>query len=472
MRTECNDGQLEFQGIGKRRVVVTVDGGRITSDAGSLVLREVAERTGIIGRFADCFSDHRNPRLIEHSVAELLAQRIYGLANGYEDLNDHDELRRDALLATLVGKDDVTGTSRKRERDRGCALAGKSTLNRLELTPADATRSSRYHKIVYDAAKIDEFFVEVFLDSHRSPPERIVLDLDATDDPLHGGQQERFFHGYYGCYCYLPLYIFCGDFLLCARLRPSNLDASKGSKEELERIFGQIRRRWPEVHILIRADSGFAREEIMAWCEANGVDYVLGLAKNSRLVGRIRKQINRACRRYLDSGHAARSYVDFRYRTRTSWSRNRRVIGKAEYLRKGANPRFIVTSLSRNDTDGQTLYEKIYCARGDMENRIKEQQLGMFADRTSSHTMRANQLRLWLASVAYLLVAELRRVGLRATELAKAQVGTVRTRLFKIGAVVTISVRRIHVRLSTSHPSCQLLATILNNISRSYPMRT
>jgi Transposase DDE domain group 1 len=471
VQTECNDGQLEFQGLGRRRVVATADGGRITSDAGSLVLREVAERTGILDRLAECFTDYRNPKLIEHSVAELLAQRIYGLANGYEDLNDHDELRRDALLATLVGKDDVTGTSRKRKQDRGCALAGKSTLNRLELTPADATAQSRYQKIVYDGNRIDHLLVDVFLDAHREPPERIVLDLDATDDPLHGEQEGRFFHGYYGCYCYLPLYIFCGDFLLCARLRPSDIDASKGSTEELERIVGQIRCRWANVEIVIRADSGFAREEIMAWCEANGVDYVLGLAKNKRLKERIRKAMNRACWRQHESGQAARSYVDFRYRTRTSWSRKRRVIGKAEYLAKGANPRFIVTSLSKKDSDGQTLYEKVYCARGDMENRIKEQQLGMFADRTSTHTMRANQLRLWLASMAYVLVAELRRVGLRATELAKAQVGTIRTRLFKIGAVVTVSVRRIHVRLSSSHPSCRLLPTILANISRAYPMR-
>ena len=434
-------------------------------------MREVDERTGILKRFAECFTDHRNADLIEHTVEELIRQRVYGIAIGYEDLNDHGQLRDDALLATLVGKTDPTGVDRRRERDQGHPLAAASTLNRLELTPADADRHSRYKKIVYDGEAIEKGFVEVFLDATGEAPEQIILDFDATDDPLHGTQEGRFFHGYYRCYCYLPLYVFCGNFLLSARLRPSSIDAALGTIEELERIVGQIRERWAKTKILLRADSGFAREEIMAWCEANDVNYVLGLAKNPRLIASIARQMNKARRNYLKKGRAQRQFANFHYRTRTSWSRRRRVVGKAEYMAKGENPRFIVTSLPRGEVGARDLYEKVYCARGDMENRIKEQQLGMFADRTSTHTMRANQLRLWLSSMAYVLVNELRRVGLEATELAKAQVDTIRLKLFKIGALVTVSVRRVHVRLSSSHPWARLLPQVLANIRRAYPLR-
>jgi hypothetical protein len=437
-----------------------------------LLLREVAARTGLIRRFAACFSDHRRPEFIEHTVEELLGQRVLAQAQGYEDLNDHDTLRDDALLALAAGKRDLTGAHRRRERDRGHALAGRSTLNRLERTPAEATAASRYHKIVYDGEAIEGLFVDHFLDAHARPPSRIVLDLDATDDPLHGQQEGRFFHGYYRHYCYLPLYIFCGSFLLCAQLRPSDIDASAGAVEELKRIVGQIRARWPGVAIWIRADSGFAREAIMAWCEANGVEYVLGLARNARLGRALGVELEQARQERERTGRSARRFKDFRYRTRKSWSRERRVVGKAEQLRGKANPRFVVTSLPQDRLSASTLYKKVYCARGDMENRIKEQQLGMFADRTSTATMRANQLRLWIASLAYALMHELRRVGLAGTALAQAQVGTLRTRLLKLSGVVTLSVRRVRIALSSVFPLQRVFERALLNVQRAYPLRT
>jgi hypothetical protein len=453
-------------------VVAAFNGGRQTSDAGVLLLREVAERTGLIRRFAACFTDHRRPEFLEHTVEELLGQRVLAQAQGYEDLNDHDTLRDDALLALAAGKRDLSGVHRRRERDRGHALAGRSTLNRLERTPAEATAASRYHKIVYHDEAVEDLFVEHFLDVHERPPSRIVLDLDATDDPLYGDQEGRFFHGYYRQYCYLPLYIFCGAFLLCAKLRPSDRDASAGAVEELERIVGQIRARWPGVEIWIRADSGFAREALLAWCEANGVEYVLGLARNARLVRAIGSELEQARREREHTGRSARRFKDFRYRTRKSWSRERRVVGKAEQLRGKANPRFVVTSLPPERLSASTLYRKVYCARGDMENRIKEQQLGMFADRTSTATMRANQLRLWIASLAYTLVHELRRVGLVGTALAQAQVGTVRTRLLKLSGVVTLSVRRVRIALTSVFPLQRVFERALLNVQRTYPLRT
>jgi Transposase DDE domain group 1 len=468
--TDCSSEQLEFQGLGSRRVVAGFDAGRATSDGGVLLLREVVQQTGLLRDFAGCFRDYRNPALIEHSVEELVSQRVLGQALGYEDLNDHDWLRDDALFAVGTGKDDPTGSDRRRERDRGHPLAAHATLNRLELTPANADKSSRYHKVVYDAGAIDQLLVDAFLRGHAQPPQRIVLDLDATDDPLHGQQEGRFFHGYYRSYCYLPLYIFCGDFLLCARLRRSNIDASAGSVEELERIIGRIRQRWPEVEIWIRADSGFAREAIMHWCEENRVQYVLGLARNARLEAALEEEMAEAKRRHEHSGKPERIFKDFSYQTHDTWSRSRRVVGKAEWLPGKENPRFVVSSLCQQEVEAAELYEKIYCARGDMENRIKEQQLGLFADRTSSHTMRANQLRLYFASMAYVLVNELRRVGLAGTALARAQVSTIRTRLFKIGAVVRISVRRVYVALSSVFPLRQIFCQVLLNL-RAYPLR-
>jgi hypothetical protein len=470
MQTECSARQLEFEGFERRRVVAAFNAGRTTSEGGLLLLREVAERTGLLRQFAACFRDHRAPERIEHTVEELVAQRVLGIACGHEDLNDHDVIRDDALLALAAGKRDLTGAERARARDRGHALAGKSTLNRLERTPEGASAADRYHKIEYDSAAIEQLLVDLFLDAHPRPPQRIVLDLDATDDPLHGQQEGRFFHGYYRSYCYLPLYIFCGDFLLCALQRPSNLDASAGALEELERIVAQVRARWPEVEIWIRGDSGFARDAILAWCEANRVGYVLGLARNPRLQAERAAEMEQVREEQGERGGAVRRYKDFRYRTRETWSRERRVIGKAERLPGKDNPRFVVTSLAIERVEARVLYEKLYCARGDMENRIKEQQLDLFADRTSTRTMRGNQLRLWLASLAYVLVNELRRVGLRGTQLARAQAGTIRTRLLKIAGVVTISVRRVSVALSSVHPLQGVFAQALRNLQHADPL--
>ena len=472
MQTQCIPEQMEFQGLARRKVVADFSGGEVTSDAGGLLVREVAEGAGILRRFAGCFTDYRNPDQIEHTITELVSQRIYGIALGYEDINDHDDLRSDVLLATLVGKTDPTGSARLRRRDRGYPLAGKSTLNRLELAPAGIESKHRYHKIVCQPELVDQFFIETFLDAHQEPPRRIILDFDATDDPTHGGQEDRFFHAYYGCYCYLPLYVFCDDHLLCARLRPSNIDASAGSLEELIRIVGQIRRRWPDVQIIFRGDSGFARDDLMTWCDDHDVDYILGLARNPRLVRSIKQQLKKAKKKFWKTQQSVRYFRDFRYRTLKSWSRKRRVVGKAEQLSKGENPRFVVTSLSKSDFDARSLYEDLYCARGDMENRIKEQQLGLFADRTSSSVFSANQLRLWLSSVAYVLLSELRRIGLKGTDLARAQCSTIRTKLLKIGAVVSLSVRRIWIRCASGCPYQTLFNRVFENLRRHYvPLR-
>ncbi len=471
MKTECNPTQLEFHALGRREVVGRFDGGNITSDAGGLLLRETEKRTGIISGFARCFEDLRNPEMIEHTVAELVAQRIYGLALGYEDLNDHDDLRRDPLFAVLVGKEDPEGERRAREQDRGKAAAGKSTLNRLELTPADPTEAElRYKKIIMKPAEIDRLFVDVFLQAHEKAPEEIILDVDATDDPLHGNQEGRFFHGYYMNYCYLPLYIFCGEFLLGARLRSSNIDASEGTVEELERIVRQIRTVWPMVKIIVRGDSGFCRDEIMAWCETNHIDYVLGFAKNERLKAIIAEELRQAQELYEGTKKAARVFKDFRYETRESWTRERRVVAKAEYLEKGANPRFVVTSIDMKQLDSRTLYEQLYCGRGDMENRIKEQQLWLFADRTSTGKMRANQLRLYFSSAAYALVQALRRLGLAGTQMASAQCNTIRLKLLKVGAQVKVTVRKVWISLAGGYPYADLFHQIYRNIQTA-PLR-
>ena len=376
---------------------------------------------------------------------------------GYEDLNDHEQLRRDPLLAVLVEKRDPSGESRARERDRGQALAGKSTLNRLELTEAAVKEKERYKKIALDLEAVDRLLVQIFLEAHDQPPAEMVLDLDATDDPLHGQQEGRFVHGYYGHYCYLPLYIFCGDYLLCARLRPSNIDASAGCVEELKRIAAEIRRAWPQVRITLRGDSGFCREELMAGCEENQVDYVLGLAKNERLKAEITSEEEQAAAKFAETGQAARVFKEFGYQTRESWSRARRVIAKAEHLAKGANPRFVVTSLGTEAWEARRLYEELYCARGEMENRIKEQ-LMLFADRTSTAWLRSNQIRLYFSSVAYALMEALRRLGLKGTELARAQCDTLRLKLLKIGALIRITVRRVWVSMAGGYPYVDLFA--------------
>jgi len=469
MKTECNPKQFEFHALGRREVVGGFDGGKITSDGGGLLLREADARIGLMSRLADCFVDYRNPQSTEHSVQALLAQRIYGVALGYEDLNDHDVLRSDSLLATLVGKTDVTGEMRLREQDKGCPLASSSTLNRLELSDPEQAQQSRYKRIAADAQALDHLLVELFIESYTKPPREIWLDLDATDDPLYGNQEGRFFHGYYGCYCYLPLYIFCGGHLLCARLRPANCDASTGSVQELSRIVAQIREHWPKTRICIRGDSGFCRESIMHWCETHQVKYLFGLARNPRLVRAIGAELHQAREAHHRTGQAARRFRDFTYRTRKSWSRMRRVVGKAEHLSKGANPRFVVTNLPTSRAGAKRLYEKLYCARGDMENRIKEQQLDLFADRTSAATIRANQLRLYFASFAYVLMYALRRLGLAGTQLARAQCTTIRLKLLKIGARLKITVRKVWLSFSESYPYAKDFTGVLNNL-RAYPL--
>ena len=442
MPTQCSVDLFGFAPVEGRRVEAGFDGGTITSDAGALLLGATDRAIGLIGRMASCFADARRPDLIEHGVGTLVGQRVFGIALGYEDLNDHDHLRHDPAMAVLAGK--------LAARRSDCApVAGKSTLNRLELGRASPTR---YHRIAHDGAAIERLFVDLFLEAHKSAPQQIVLDLDATDDPIHGHQEGRFFHGYYDGYCYLPLYVFCGRHLLAAKLRRSNIDASAGAVEEIERIVAQIRTRWPKTRILLRADSGFAREVLMAWCEANRVDYLFGLARNARLVEEIAVELIQAEEEADRTGKPARRFTDFMWSTLDSWSRRRRVIGKAEWTQGEANPRFVVTSLKPREATGRHLYEEVYCARGEMENRIKETQGDLFADRTSAATMRANQLRLWFASMAYVLICALRRIGLRHTPFAEATCGTIRLKLLKIGALVRISVRRVKFAMASGCP--------------------
>jgi hypothetical protein len=464
--------RADFQPHYNKEVVGLFDGGAITSDAGALLLREVEVKQKIIQRFTRCFTDHRKPELIEHRVEELVAQRIYALALGYEDLNDHDQLRHDPLMALLVGKEDPTGQDRSRQRDRGKALAGKSTLNRLELSPAGAGPNSRYKKITACLADMELLLTDFFIEAHPTPPKEIILDFDATDDPIHGDQLGRFFHGYYDEYCYLPLYIFCGEHLLCAQLRPADQDAAAGSVFKLAALVERIRRAWPEVKIIVRADSGFCRERLMQWCEKNGVDYVIGLAKNERLRWEIDLEMKLAQAEFQATREPARRFRDFTYQTRESWSRSRRVIGKAEYLSGGENPRFIVTSISGEKCDGRTLYEATYCARGEMENRIKEQQLMLFADRTSAEDMRANQIRLFFSSMAYVLLSAMRRIGLAGTPFEKSQCNTIRLKLLKVGALVRITVRKIWLSFSQSYPYSDWFMKILDKIRSAPPAMT
>ncbi len=443
MPTYCSSKTLDFGACSGRRIVAAFDGGALTSDAGALLLREADRAIGLSRRVAACFRDGRDGARVEHTIETLVGQRFHGIALGYEDLSDHDDLRHDPVLGLLSGKLEAG-------RSDCAVLAGKSTLNRLETAPEAG--DARYHKISVDDEAMERVFVDLFLAAHDRPFERIILDLDATDDPLHGHQEGRFFHGYYGCYCYLPLYIFAGRHLLVAKLRRADIDASAGSKEEVARIVGQIRAKWPRARIWLRADSGFAREELMAWCEDNNVDYVFGLVRNSRLEARIGDELAQARALSQDSGEAVRLFKEFYHTTRGSWSRRRRVIAKAEHLMKGPNPRFIVTSLKPSAINGRVLYEEIYCARGEMENRIKECQLDLMADRTSAATMRANQLRLWFHSFAYVLIEAVRRIALKHTQFEKATAGTIRSKLLKIGAQVRRSVRRITVAMASACP--------------------
>jgi hypothetical protein len=480
MTTECNENLLLFHPVQGREIRCDFDGGAISSDGGGLLLREVEQQTRIIHQFANCFQDYRDPKLVEHTVEELVAQRIYGLALGYEDLNDHDQLRRDPLLAVLVDKKDLLGEERRCARDQGTALAGKSTLNRLELGGEkwEAEKPERYKKIVMEEARVDQVLVDIFLQAHEEPPAEIVLDVDATDIPLYGEQEERFFHGYYGHYCYLPLYIVCGQHVLGARLRASNQDGAAGCVEELERVIGQIRKAWPQVRIIVRGDSGFCREELLHWCEGHGVDYVIGLAQNSRLREEIAGASAQALAQYTETGKAARVFAEFSYQTRESWSRARRVIAKAEHLEKGANPRFVVTSLSAQEAcyptpsrwTPQALYEQFYCARGDMENRIKEQMM-LFADRTSTSWLHSNQIRLYFSTIAYQLMQALRRLGLAGTELAKAQCQTVRLKLLKVGALIRVTVRKVWVSLSAGFPQADLFRQVQQHLQQAKLLR-
>ena len=445
MRAECNPDLFGFAPVEGRRVEAAFDAGLATSDAGALLLGATDKVIGLIDRFAGCFVDHREPALVEHKVRTQVGQRVVGIAQGYEDVEDHDHLRHDPVMAVLAGK-----LSAKR---RNCApVAGKSTLNRLELSTALPTL---YHKISHEAAAIEALFVTLFVETQRRPPAQIVLDLDATDDPLHGRQEGRFFHGYYDCYCYLPLYIFCGRHLLASKLRRSNIDAAAGALEEVARIVAQIRANWPEVRILLRADSGFTREALMAWCEAEGVDFLFGLQRNARLVAELDAELAAARSEAEAKRRPARRYKDFMWATLDSWSCRRRVVGKAEWMpgrENGSNPRFVVTSLGRHEIKARRLYERLYCARGEMENRIKECQLDLFADRTSARSMRANQLRLWFASMAYVLLCALRRIALAHTRFAKATCGRIRLKLLKVAALVRISVRRIRFAMPSAFP--------------------
>src|ERR1035437_6188694 len=421
LMTECIQERFSFAAHFSRRVEAGFTAGQVSSDGGALLLRQVDRKIKLLERLADCFVDGRSPFLVRHRLSEMLSQRIYGLALGYEDLNDHEQLRSDTLLGLLTGK---------------------STLNRLELVG----RTKRYHRIGCSAESIDRLLTDLYIESHAAPPAQIVLDLDATDIPLYGHQPERFFHGYYDSYCYLPVYIFAGDQLLCARLRPANQDAAAGAKEEVSRIVAQVRERWPKTRIVLRADSGFCREELMGWCEANKVHYLFGLARNKRLGKIIGAQMQQARILHQTTGKAARMFSEFSYQTKKSWSRARRIVAKAEYLDKGENPRFVVTSLTADEWAAQDLYEKFYCARGEMENRIKEQ-MCLFADRLSTDEMRGNQLRLYFSALAYTLIEALRRLALKRTDWAQDQVDTIRSRLFKIGAIVRVSVRRILLSL-------------------------
>jgi hypothetical protein len=443
--TECTQSSFEFGGAWSRSVMARFDGGRITSDAGGLLLREVERRIGLLSRLSECFLDGREQSRVRHSVREMVSQRVYGLALGYEDLNDHEQLREDPLLMLLAGSADTASS-----------LAGKSTLNRLELA-GEAGEQNRYKKVHYDAEAIDRVLVEVFVEAHAEPPQEIVIDLDTTDLPLHGHQEQRFFHGFYYHYCYLPLYIVCGEHLLGVRLRPANIDASAGALEEIERIIKQIHQSWPQVKIILRADSGFCRESLMSWCEANQVEYVFGFARNERLRRIIDPHMQQAAAIYRESGQPARVFTEFTYQTNDSWSRSRRVVAKAEQIEGKENPRYLVTSLDAGNWPARKLYEELYCARGDMENRIKEQ-YSLFAGRVSAATMRANQLRLYLSAAGYVLMSAFRRLALAGTVWARAQCDTIRSQLLRIGAQVRITARKVWISIASSYPHWRVFA--------------
>ncbi|MEQ1519432.1 MAG: IS1380 family transposase [Usitatibacteraceae bacterium] len=450
--TECNQERFEFASTsGTRQIVAEFSGGTISSDAGSLLLKETDAKMNLLARFSQCFSDRRNPLLIEHTLEQMRRQRVYGLALGYEDLNDHDALRLDPLLASLAGKAEP-GTD---------LLAGKSTLNRLELGTGTP---SRYKKVTFWRDSVDELLVDIFLEAHPVAPAQIVLDIDTTDMALHGNQEDKFYHGYYKHYCYLPLYIFCGDHVLCARLRPSSIGPAVGSRKEVERIVKQIRQHWPSVEIILRGDSGFCADELLRWCENNRVDYVVGVARNQRWEKLIDGELAEAKRQVEATPPPTRIFVEFEHKTlQGAWNSDRRVVAKAEHINGKSNPRFIVTSLKAGNWEKQKLYEELYCGRGDMENRIKEQFV-LFADRVSVSTMRGNQLRIYLSVIAYTLMNGLRRFGLKSTALATAQVGTIRLKVLKIGALIQVTVRKVWVLMASSYPYQALFSQVLQQL--------
>ena len=471
MPTECNPDSFDFGTVERRIVVGAFDGGEITSDAVALLLGQTDKAIRLVSRLAGCFQDGRSPAFIVHKLPALLSQRIFGIALGYEDIVDHDQLRHDPVLGVLGG-------TLTRKRSNCAALAGKSTLNRLE--HAAKVGADPYHKITHDPAAIERLFVTLMLEAHgvdvggqqkrawNEPPRQLIIDLDATHDPIHGEQEGRHFNAFYDCYCYLPLYIFAGRHLLAAKLRSAGKDAADGAKEEIARIVSQIRERWPNVRIILRADSGFARDDLMNWCENHDIDFIFGLARNVRLVGAIKRELVLARRASRRSGRAERRFAVLEdWDTREGWARPRKVVAKAEWTEGKANPRFIVTSLHWSDGDARKLYEDIYCARGEMENRIKECQSDLFAGRTSAASMRANQLRLWFAAFAYVVLAALRRIGLVGTELARATCGTIRLKLLKIGALITKSVRRVKIAFASSCPHQATFAIASHRLRRA-----
>jgi Transposase DDE domain group 1 len=451
--TECKQGKFEFQDIKGKRVEGRFDGGQLSSDGGLLLIREVMEKQGFFNRLSGCFSDYRSPEAITHTVESMLRQRIYGLVAGYEDLNDHDSIRKDAVAQLL--------SNQIPEAEEG-TLASHSTLNRIELTKATVADTERYKKIACDDNGMQRFLIAEFIRyAKKKRLKRLVLDIDATDIPLHGKQEARFYHGYYGHHCYLPLYIFCEEFPLWAELRPSNIDASLGTEAALGIIVPLLRAALPKVQIIMRADSGFAREGIMHFCEKNKVDFIIGLARNSRLEATLSDAMDQARALYKATKAPARIFKDFLYETNDSWSRKRRVIGKAEYLERGENPRFIVTSLKGAPAD---LYEKTYCQRGDAENCIKEQ-FQLFAYRASSSVKRANQLRLWFSTLAYLVIVWFKKIALVQTDFAQAEPATIRTKLIKLAVKVTVSARRVYLSFSSAFPLQNIFASALRATS-------
>ena len=441
MSTECNSQKLLFEGVAGRDAVVSFDAGEVTSNGGVLMLERADRRVDLTSRFAACFRDHRDADRVEHTVRQLVAQRVYGLCLGYEDVSDHDAVGKDPLLALACGKEEG-------------ALAGHSTLSRLEMTKVGATAATRYEKVELVQERVDDLLADLFMEATGpADPGLIVVDLDNSDVPLHGRQEGRFFHGYYDEHCYLPLYVFAGDHLLLAKLQTADGDPARDAVAELKKIVARLRKRWPRARILVRGDSGFCREELMAWCEEARHFYVLGLARNERLEESVKDALAQAAAKHEKSKAPERVFRDFQWRTRESWSRERRVVAKAEHLVGGkSNPRFVVTNLPRRSWSAKRLYEQLYCARGEAENRIKEQQLGLFGTRLSCPTLQGNAVRTAMSAMAYALTCALRRIGLAGTEMENAQADTIRLRLLRVGALVKVTSRKIWVRMSASWP--------------------